>query len=356
MRIAQVAPLAESVPPKLYGGTERVVSYLTEALVRRGHDVTLFAAGDSVTDAKLVPCCDRGLRLAGHRDELAMLTRMIAMVEARAHEFDVIHWHLDYLNFPSSRHIPTPQLTTLHGRLDLPGLAELYDEFSDRPVVSISNAQREPLPQANWVGTVHHGLPSDLLPFVPEPDDYLAFIGRISPEKRLDQAIAIAQRAGMRLRVAAKIEVADIDYFHSEIAPLLDLPGVEFVREIGEHEKREFLGRARAMLFPIDWPEPFGLVMIEAMSCGTPVVAWRRGSVPEVIDDGSSGFVVSNLEAAVAATRRAAALDRAAVRECFEQRFSAERMAAEYLAIYERLARGLPVSRFLANAAHRVSA
>ncbi|HWB81198.1 MAG TPA: glycosyltransferase family 4 protein [Nannocystaceae bacterium] len=345
MRIAQVAPLYESVPPKLYGGTERVVSFLTEALVRQGHDVTLFASGDSVTAAKLVPCCDDALRLSHHGDPLAVHMRMLAQVHALADRFDVIHWHVDYLHYPSSRHLEVPQLTTLHGRLDLAGLPALYDEFADMPVVSISDAQRKPLPQACWLGTVHHGLPRDLLPFVAEPGDYLAFVGRVSPEKRVDRAIEIARRVGMPLRIAAKIETSDIDYYHAEIAPLLDGPGVEFVGEIDELGKRELLGRARAMLFPIDWPEPFGLVMIEAMSCGTPVIAWDCGSVREVIDDGVSGFVVSDLDAAVVATRRVAELDRKAVRACFERRFTAERMAADYVEIYEQLVRGADVAR-----------
>jgi glycosyltransferase involved in cell wall biosynthesis len=345
MRIAQVAPLYESVPPKLYGGTERVVSYLTEELVRMGHDVTLFASGDSVTAARLVSSCDTALRLAHHGDPLAPHMRMLAQVHALADQFDVIHWHVDYLHYPSSRHLEVPQLTTLHGRLDLSGLSELYDEFTDMPVVSISDAQRVPLPQASWLGTVYHGLPRDLLPFHREPDDYLAFVGRISPEKRLDRAIEIARRCDLPLRIAAKIETSDIDYYHAEIAPLLDRPGVEFVGEIDEAGKRDFIGRARALLFPIDWPEPFGLVMIEAMSCGTPVVAWDCGSVREVIDDGESGFVVGDLDAAVAATRRIGELDRAAVRACFERRFSAERMAADYVEIYEQLARGAAVSR-----------
>lgn len=344
MRIAQVAPLYESVPPQLYGGTERVVSYLTEALVDEGHDVTLFASGDSVTSARLISCCDGALRLAQHGDPLALHMRMIARVQAMAGRFDVIHWHVDFLHFASSRHVAVPQLTTLHGRLDLAGLSELYDEFTDMPVVSISAAQRVPLPQAGWVGMVHHGLPGDLLPLARGAGDYLAFIGRVSPEKRLDRAIEIAQRVGMPLRIAAKIDNADLDYYHAVIAPLLQQPGVEFVGEIDELGKRELLGNARALLFPIDWPEPFGLVMIEAMSCGTPVVAWNRGSVGEVIDDGESGFVVASMEAAVDATHRAAALDRAGVRACFERRFTARRMAADYLDIYAELAGGSSVS------------
>jgi glycosyltransferase involved in cell wall biosynthesis len=339
VRIAQVAPLYESVPPKLYGGTERVVSYLTEELARQGHDVTLFASGDSVTAGRLVPACREALRLDKRCvDKLAPHIVMLETVCREARRFDVIHFHVDYLHFPLSRRLGVPHVTTLHGRLDLPELARVYDEFADTSVVSISDAQRRPLPQANWQATVYHGLPEDPR-WVDQPDGYLAFLGRISPEKRVDRAVEIARRLGMRLRVAAKVDAADADYFRTEIEPLFRDPLVEFIGEIGEAEKPAFLGGARALLFPIDWPEPFGLAMIEAMRCGTPVVAWRRGSVPEVIDDGVTGFVVEDLDAAVRATEAAAGLDRCGVRERFEQRFTARRMAADYLAVYERLTR-----------------
>jgi glycosyltransferase involved in cell wall biosynthesis len=325
------------VPPKLYGGTERVVSYLTEELVRQGHDVTLFASGDSVTQARLVPMCRESLRLAKNCvDQLACHVLMLEQVFRRADEFDLIHFHIDYLHFPLSRRQCSVHVTTLHGRLDLPELPALYDEFGDMPVISISNHQRKPLPQAHWQGTVYHGLP-DLLPYREQPGDYLAFLGRISPEKRVDRAIEIAKRVGMPLKVAAKIDKADRDYFAAEIAPLFRDPLVEYIGEIGEHEKGAFLGNARALLFPIDWPEPFGLVMIEAMACGTPVVAFRRGSVPEVIDDGLTGFVVDNTDAAVRAVERVAGLDRKRCRQVFEQRYSVSRMARDYVKIYQRL-------------------
>jgi glycosyltransferase involved in cell wall biosynthesis len=338
VRIAQVAPLYEAVPPKYYGGTERVVSYLTEELVRQGHQVTLFASGDSVTAADLVPICPQALRLNEQCvDRLAPHLVQIEAVFRAAHRFDVIHFHIDYLHYPLSRRSAVPHVTTLHGRLDMPELASLYDEFTDMPVVSISDAQRAPLPQANWQGTVHHGLPPDLLRGRDRPGDYLAFVGRISPEKGVDRAVEIARRVGMKLRVAAKVDAADRDYFRT-VEPLLRDPLVEFAGEIGEAKKGAFLGGARALLFPIDWPEPFGLVMIEAMACGTPVVAWRCGSVPEVIDDGVTGFVVTDLDAAVRAVERCADLDRRRCRQTFERRFTAARMANDYLKVYERLA------------------
>jgi glycosyltransferase involved in cell wall biosynthesis len=338
VRIAQVAPLFESVPPQLYGGTERVVSYLTEELVRLGHDVTLFASGDSVTSAQLIRCCERSLRLdEGCRDQLAYQVLMLEEVAKRAAHFDVIHYHIDYFHYPLSRRQSAPQLTTLHGRLDLPELAPLYLEFREMPVVSISDAQRGPLPHANWVSTVHHGLPLDLLRFHPGPGRYLAFVGRVSPEKRLDRAIEIARRAGVELRVAAKVDEADRAYFESEIEPLLDGPHVEFIGEIGETEKSAFLGEALALLFPIDWPEPFGLVMIEAMACGTPVIAFPGGSVTEVVEPGVTGLIVDDIDGAVAAVEQAAAMDRAACRSAFETRFSAGRMARDYVALYERV-------------------
>jgi len=338
MRIAQVAPLYESVPPKYYGGTERVVSYLTEELVRQGHEVTLVASGDSETTARLVAATPRSLRLdESCVDQLAHHVLLLAQITGRASEFDVIHYHIDYVHFPLSRCRPHPHVTTLHGRLDIPDLAPLFDEFHEMPVVSISDSQREPLPQANWQATVHHGLPQNLLRFRPEPGEYLAFIGRFSPEKRADRAIEIARRAGLPLKLAAKVDAVDKAYFESEIKPLLDDPLIEYVGEIGEDEKDEFLGNAYALLFPIDWPEPFGLVMIESMACGTPVVAYRNGSVEEVMEEGRSGFMVSTLDEAVEAVRRVASLDRAECRGVFDRRFTAAQMAADYLRVYERV-------------------
>jgi glycosyltransferase involved in cell wall biosynthesis len=340
VRIAQVAPLYEAVPPKYYGGTERVVSYLTEELVRQGHRVTLFASGDSVTSAELVPVCPQALRLDQQVvDRLAPHVVQLERVFQAAHRFDVIHFHTDYFHYPLSRRLGVPQVTTLHGRLDMPELSCLYDEFCDMPVVSISDAQRAPLPQANWLATVHHGLPSALHAGRERPGDYLAFVGRIAAEKRIDRAVEIARRAGMKLRVAAKVDAADRDYFRT-VEHLLRDPLVEFVGEIGEADKGEFLGNARALVFPIDWPEPFGLVMIEALACGTPVVAWRCGSVPEVIDEGVTGFVVSDVTAAVRAVRACAELDRRRCREMFERRFTAARMARDYVAVYRRAAGG----------------
>jgi len=336
MRIAQVAPLCERVPPQLYGGTERVVAYLTDELVRQGHDVTLFASGDSQTLATLVPICLRAQRLdGGRRDSLAEHILMVEQVAQREHEFDLIHFHVAQLHFPLARRLQTAHLTTLHGRLDLPELVPLYREFSDIPVVSISDAQRLPLPDASWIGTVYHGLPDDLLRFSPDGGDYLAFLGRISPEKRVDRAIAIAKASGSRLRIAAKIDDADRDYFEHEIRPLIDDPLIDFVGEIGEPDKRAFLGGARALLFPIDWPEPFGLVQIEALACGTPVIAFRGGSVAEIIDDGITGFVVETIEQAVAAVAKIDRLNRRTCRDVFEQRFSATRMAADYVQLFE---------------------
>jgi glycosyltransferase involved in cell wall biosynthesis len=339
MRIAQVAPLYESVPPQTYGGTERVVSYLTDELVRQGHEVTLFASGDSETDAKLVPCAPRSLRLDDEViDPYARQIVELEAVAARANEFDVIHWHLDYFHFPISRRMATPSVTTLHGRLDIPELQPLYDEFADMPVVSISNDQRAPLPQANWVATIHHGMPPDELEARLDPGEYLAFLGRISPEKRADRAIEVARRAGMPLRIAAKIDDVDRAYFEERIEPLLEADHVEFIGEIDSGAKADFLGRAAALLFPIDWSEPFGLVMIEAMACGTPVIAYRSGSVPEVISDGVNGFVVDDIDGSVAAVERLDSLSRAGCRQVFEERFTAERMARNYVALYERLA------------------
>jgi len=338
VKIAQVAPLYESVPPKFYGGTERVVSYLTEELVRQGHDVTLFASGDSITQAELVPCCPRALRLDKNCvDQLAPHFVMLEKVFRCAHRFDIIHFHIDYLHFPLTSRAGVKHVTTLHGKLTIPELPRLYDTFPDMPVVSISDAQRDPIPQANWQATVYHGLPMTLRLPRKRPGEYLAFLGRISPEKRLDRAIEIARRTGMKLRIAAKIDRADEDYYHDEIEPLMKDPRIEFLGEIDEATKPDFLGNAQALLFPIDWPEPFGLVMIEAMRCGTPIVAWDCGSVPEVIDEGVTGFVVDNLDDAVRAVKWTGELDRSQCRAMFERRFSSERMAVDYLAVYRRL-------------------
>jgi glycosyltransferase involved in cell wall biosynthesis len=336
MRIAQAAPLFESVPPKYYGGTERVVSYLTEELVRQGHEVTLFASGDSVTKAHLVAACRRSLRLDKHcMDQLAHQMLMLEQVFQRAGEFDVIHFHVDYLHFPLSRRQRITHVTTLHGRLDISDLVPLYQEFRDLPVISISNGQRKPLPWANWQGTV--GLPADMYRFRAEPGRYLAFLGRVSPEKRADRAIEIAKQVGIPLKIAAKVDRVDSDYFEGVVEPLLRDPLVEFVGEIGDGEKEDFLGNAQALLFPIDWPEPFGLVMIEAMACGTPVIAYRGGAVSEVMEQGHTGFIVKGLEDAVEAVRRIRELSRKRCREIFEQRFTATRMARDYVHIYQRL-------------------
>ncbi|MGE0868465.1 MAG: glycosyltransferase family 4 protein [Kofleriaceae bacterium] len=335
MRIAQVSPLFESVPPQLYGGTERVVSYLTEELVDQGHDVTLFASGDSETSAMLVASTPRALRLENAGDPIAHHYTMLEEVYRRANEFDLIHFHCDYLHFPLTRRERIVNVTTLHGRLDIPDLISLYHEFSGMPVVSISDSQREPLPWVAWQGTVYHGLPTNLYRLEREPSDYLAFIGRISPEKRVDRAIEIAARAGMKLKIAAKINDCEADYV-AEIKPMLSQPHVEFIGEIGERDKQEFLGRARALLFPIDWPEPFGMVMIEAMACGTPVIAWPCGAVPEVISDGVNGYICTSIDDAVHAIDGLSRLSRVACRAQFEDRFTAARMAQDYVDIYRR--------------------
>jgi glycosyltransferase involved in cell wall biosynthesis len=342
MKIAQVAPLYESVPPSLYGGTERVVSYLTEELVARGHDVTLFASGDSVTRAKLVPTCERALRLDERcQDSLAAHFRLLGQVAEAASTFDLIHFHIDYLHFPLTQHSPWPHVTTLHGRLDLPELRPLYRQFPGQPVVSISHAQRRPLPFANWAATVYHGLPLDLHTFRNQPGKYLAFLGRISPEKRPDQAIEIARRVGMELKIAAKVDRVNLDYHQQVIEPLLRKAGrqVEFIGEVGGRDKDEFLGNAYALLFPIDWPEPFGLVMIEALACGTPVIAYRRGSVSEVLEDQVTGFIVADLDEATAAVARVDGIRREGCRRVFEERFSAPRMARDYLKVYQGIRR-----------------
>jgi glycosyltransferase involved in cell wall biosynthesis len=339
MRIAQIAPLYEAVPPKLYGGTERVVSYLTEALVDLGHDVTLFASGDSVTSAKLEAAWPRALRLDPTvRDAMAPHMLLLERVRRVAHEFDVLHFHLDYLPFPLFTQLDTPFVTTLHGRLDLPELQPVFDTFSDTPVISISDSQRQPLPQANWLNTIYHGLPDQMLtPQSHRKPEYLAFLGRICPEKRVDSAIRIAAQSGLPLKIAAKVDKADMDYFKTEIEPLLSEAHVEFVGEINEAQKPEFLSGAKALLFPIDWSEPFGLVMIESMACGTPVIAFNRGSVPEVIDHGLTGFIVEDVQGAVAAVQRLDELSRPRIRAQFEQRFSAKTMAQNYVDGYTTL-------------------
>jgi glycosyltransferase involved in cell wall biosynthesis len=341
MRIAQIAPLYESVPPKLYGGTERIVSYLTEELVAQGHDVTLFASGDSITRARLIPCAPESLRLDPKCvDKFAHHILMLEEVLKRSSEFDIVHFHIDYLHFPLSRRSYTPQVTTLHGRLDIRDLVPLYREFREMPVVSISDAQRSPLPWLNWQATIHHGLPRDLYRFHPKTGQYLAFLGRISPEKGVDQAIAIAKRVGIKLKIAAKVDPVDQEYFERVIRPLMDSSLIEYIGEIGEQEKDEFLGNALALLLALNWPEPFGVVMIEALACGTPIVAFRAGSVFEIIEDGATGFIVDSAETAVAALNNVPALSRRRCRRAFETRFTAARMCRDYLSVYEGLQSG----------------
>jgi glycosyltransferase involved in cell wall biosynthesis len=339
MKIAQIAPLMESVPPRLYGGTERIVSYLTEGLVALGHDVTLFASGDSITAAKLAPCVPKALRLDPLiRDTVPYYMLMLDRVRQRAHEFDILHFHIDQFHFPLFRSIAGRTITTLHGRQDLSDLLPLYAGFDDMPLVSISNAQRRPIPKSNFAATIHHGLPIDLHRAGDAPErKYLAFLGRISPEKRPDRAIAIARAVGIPLKIAAKVDSADEVYFRTEIEPLLRGSGVEFIGEINDRQKTQFLGDAQALLFPIDWPEPFGLSMIEAMACGTPVLAFGCGSVPEIIDEGITGAVVHTMADAIAAVPGLIALDRAKVRARFEQRFSARRMSTDYVKVYREL-------------------
>jgi glycosyltransferase involved in cell wall biosynthesis len=347
MRIAQVAPLFESVPPRGYGGTERVVSYLTEELVRLGHEVTLFASGDSQTAAKLVPVCPTALwHDVGCSDNLPHHIRLIELVFEDVSRFDVIHFHCDYLHFPLLRRHPCASVTTLHGRLHAPDLLPLFEEYPEVPLVSISHAQRRPLPWANWQATVYHGLPLDIHTFRPRPGDYLAFLGRISPDKGLDRAVAIARQAGMPLKVAARICPEDRDYYQRTIEPLLtEARGwVEMLGEVGGRQKDEFLGNARAVLFPIDWPEPFGLVMIEALACGTPVIAWRNGSVPEVLEEGVSGFIVDNLADAVSAVRQVGQLSRLVCRQVFEDCYNVGRMTQDYLQVYRHLIQSGPPS------------
>ena len=339
MKIAQIAPLVESVPPRLYGGTERIVSYLTEGLVALGHDVTLFASGDSITAATLAPCVPKALRLdASVRDPIPYYMLMLDQVRQRAGEFDIFHFHIDQFHFPLFRAFAGRTVTTLHGRQDLPDLLPLYVGFDDMPLISISEAQRRPVPNANFAATIYHGLPLVLHRPVERPQGaYVAFLGRISPEKRPDRAISIARALGMPLKIAAKVDRADETYFRTQIEPLLKGPGVEFIGEINEEQKTQFLGNALALLFPVDWPEPFGLSMIEAMACGTPVLAFRCGSVPEIVEDGITGVIVDTVEQAIAALPRVIALDRKKVRKRFEQRFSANRMANDYIDVYRRL-------------------
>jgi glycosyltransferase involved in cell wall biosynthesis len=340
MRIAQVAPLYESVPPKLYGGTELIVSYLTEGLVSCGHDVTLFASGDSLTRARLEAVCPRALRL--NRDSVDHLAHHILMLEAVAEQqeqFDIIHFHIDYLHFPLTRAMQWTSLTTLHGRLDVPDLVPLYKTFSEMPLCSVSNAQRGPIPAANWQGTIYHGLPPEHYEFSAKSEGYLAFLGRTSPEKGLDQAIEIAKRSGMKLKIGAKIDPSDMSYFDNRIKPLLGGAGVQFLGEVGSREKVELLGGAAALLFPISWPEPFGIVMIEAMACGVPVIAYPLGSVPEIVEHGLTGFVVADADRAVEAVKEIDSIDRAVCRRRFEQRFSASQMTRRYLRMYDSLVR-----------------
>jgi glycosyltransferase involved in cell wall biosynthesis len=338
LRIAQVAPLYESVPPKLYGGTERVVAYLTEELVRRGHEVTLFASGDSTANARIQATYPAALRAVGLAHMGASLqVPALSEVFDRSDHFDIIHCHVDYWSFPFTRLVATPTVTTLHGRLDIEELFGIYRYYSDAPVVSISDAQRAPLPELNWVDTVYHGLPKEQLRFNPGPGKYLAFLGRIAPEKRPDLAIEIARRTEIPLKIAAKVDVVDQDYFESDIRPKIDSRNVEFIGEIGEHEKNEFLGDALALLFPIDWPEPFGLVMSEALACGTPVIARPCGSVPEIIKHGVAGFVASSLDGLVHAVHNVSGIARGKCREVFETRFTADAMAANYERIYYQL-------------------
>jgi glycosyltransferase involved in cell wall biosynthesis len=338
MRIAQIAPLTEAIPPKFYGGTERVVHWLTEELVALGHDVTLFASGDSVTSAKLEAPWPRALRLDGSvRDPNALHMLMLERVRQRTDEFDFLHFHLDYYPFSLFARQRTPFMTTLHGRLDLPEHQPLFATFPTTPIISISDAQRRPIPNAGWVKTIYHGLPEKMLVPQPGKKNYLAFLGRIAPEKRLDRAIRIARECGMPLKIAAKIDRVDREYYDEQIKPMIDGPDIEYIGEITDGQKAEFLGGAAALLTPIDWPEPFGLVMIEAMACGTPVIAFNRGSVPEVVDEGVTGFIVEDEKSAIGAVYRLPQLSRDTVRKRFEERFTARRMAQDYLAVYRSL-------------------
>jgi glycosyltransferase involved in cell wall biosynthesis len=337
VKIAQVAPLIESVPPKRYGGTERVVSYLTEELVKQGHEVTLFATEDSITSAQLIASCPRALRSMGCTHSLAWDIIQMEHVIRSAADFDIVHFHNDYLHFPITRRMRTPHVTTLHGRLDLPELPFIYETFPDVPLVSISDAQRTPLPEAQWQATIYHGLPEDWQQTEDLPAEYLLFLGRISPEKGADRAIQIAIEAESPLVMAAKIDPVDQAYFEGEIAPMLNHPLITFIGEVGDTEKRELFKKAEALLFPINWPEPFGLVMIEAMACGVPIIAFRNGSVPEIVEHGKTGFVVANLQQAIEAIRTVRLLKRSDCRQAFLDRFTASRMASEYVREYKRL-------------------
>lgn len=336
MKIAQVSPLIESVPPRQYGGIERIVSYLTEELVAQGHDVTLFASGDSVTSAQLIAPCKHALRLDACQESPAHHLVMFEELYRRAADFDIIHFHTGYQHFPLGRRLTTPHITTQHGRLDIAELEGLNREFHEIPVVSISDSQREPLPYANWQGTVYNGLPLDLYQYRAKAEDYLAFLGRASPEKGIDEAINIARQTGRKLKIAAKVDLVDKHYFAKTIQPLLKQSGVEFIGEINDMQKQEFLGNASALLFPISWPEPFGLVMTEAMACGTPVIAYNRGAVPEIIEHGVSGFIVNTQQEAINAIHRLDSIDRQQCRQVFEQRFSSQRMTQNYLRLYEQ--------------------
>jgi glycosyltransferase involved in cell wall biosynthesis len=338
MKIAQIAPLMESVPPKCYGGTERVVSWLTEELVHQGHDVTLFASGDSCTKANLVSIAESSLRTHPlYRDPLAHHILLANEVLKRVGDFDIIHSHIDYLLFPYLRMKRACALNTLHGRLDLPDLVPIYKEFSDIPVVSISDSQRKPLSMANWLATVNHGLPKDFYSFVEKPQEYLLFLGRICPEKRPDRAIRIAEATGHKLVIAAKVDRVDQVYFEEQIKPLLRSPNIDYIGEVFEHEKNELIGNAKAVLFPIDWPEPFGIVMIEALACGTPIVAFDHGSVSEIIDHEETGYICSNLDEAIKAVQLLDHIDRKRCRQTFEKRFTAKRMASDYLELYTQV-------------------
>jgi glycosyltransferase involved in cell wall biosynthesis len=341
MVIAQVAPLYESVPPEMYGGTERIISYLTEELVKLGHQVTLYASGDSMTKAHLRAVCPHSLRLDKLSiDPVADHIYLTEIIFNEAYKYDFIHSHIDYIAYPLLKRIKTPHVTTLHGRLDIPNLYNVYRAFPEMPIISISDYQRYPISWANWQGTVYHGLPEELYTFREEPGEYLVFIGRISPEKRVDYAIEIARQAGMPIKIAAKVSTADKEYFDTEIKHLLSGSHIEYLGEIGEQEKNELLNHAYALIFPIGWPEPFGLVMLEALACGTPIIAYRNGSVPEVLEQGVTGYIVNNMEEAVAAVKKIPEISRKRCREVFEKRFTARKMTEAYLEIYKRLLAG----------------
>tara|TARA_R110002049_G_scaffold288423_1_gene470960 strand:+ start:144190 stop:145278 length:1089 start_codon:yes stop_codon:yes gene_type:complete len=356
MRIAQVAPLIETVPPKTYGGTERVVHCLTEELVAMGHDVTLFASGDSLTNAKLVSVVDKSLRLSpAMRDPIIWHQRQLMEVLRKADQFDIIHFHTDFSHFSVMRYFDVPHVTTLHGRLDLPDFQVVFDEFTDMPVVSISDSQRAPIKNANWVGTVYNGTPGENYTYIPEPTDYFAFLGRFSPEKGPERAIEIAKRLGVKLKMAAKIDKVDEAYFNERIKPHLDDPLIEYVGEVNESQKNRLLGSAKALLFPIDWPEPFGLVMTESMACGTPVIAFRNGSVDEVMKDGVSGFIVESVDQAVEAAKRIDQINRRRVRIYFQDRFGVDTMALGYMNVYEKLIKPQPTDRMRHRGAIRTN-